>query len=355
MVRAALVLLFAFSSAALARQDVQALADGLVDAGSPGAVVMMIDGDIQLTSVAGLRQSTDEARIDLSDAWHLGSNTKAMTAVLAARLVERGLIGWDTTLGETLGDRFDRIDPVLANATLADLLHHRSGMQANAGRLTSLALAGILGDRDPQADRHPYLRELLRNPANEGGEFLYSNAGYVAAAMMLEDVTGESWESLIQTELFDELDLDSAGFGPPQGDQPQGHRTGWGRLTPVGTDAGADNPPAMNPAGRVHMSMPDYAVFLRLVMAGARGEESDYLSPDSWQTLLTPPDGADYAMGWGMGADGSLRHAGSNTMWFVQAVIWPDEGRIAVAGVNEGRIDEVAPRIRSVLTGLAPD
>jgi CubicO group peptidase (beta-lactamase class C family) len=355
MVRAALVLLWICSSAALARQDIQELADGLVNSGSPGAVVMMIEGDIQLTSAAGVRQSTEDVRVDLSDAWHLGSNTKAMTAVIAARLVERDLIDWDTTLGETLGPRFDQIDPALAEATLADLLQHRSGMQANAGRLTSLALAGILGDRDPQADRHPYLRELLRNPANDGGEFLYSNAGYVAAAMMLEEVSGESWEGLIQTELFDELGLDSAGFGPPRGEQPRGHRTGWGRLTPVGTDAGADNPPAMNPAGRVHMSMPDYAVFLRLVMAGARGEESDYLSRESWQTLLTPPDGADYAMGWGVGADGSLRHAGSNTMWFVQAVIWPDERRIAVAGVNEGRIDQIAPRIRNVLTALTAE
>jgi len=355
MLRIAIALLLLSSPAALARQDVQNLADGLVEAGSPGAVVMLISDDVQLTSAAGLRQSTGEAQIELSDAWHLGSNTKAMTGILAARLVERGLIGWDTTLGETLGDQFDRIDPVLADATLADLLHHRSGMQANAGRLMSLAIAGILGERNAYDDRNPYLRELLRNPANDDGRFLYSNAGYVAAAMMLEDVSGETWEDLIQTELFDELGLDSAGFGPPEGDNPQGHRASRGRLSPVGIGAGADNPPAVNPAGRVHMSMPDYAAFLRLVMAGARGEESEYLSPESWQTLMTPPEGADYAMGWGIGADGSLRHAGSNTMWFVQTVIWPDDGRIAVAGVNEGRISEVAPRIRSVMEALAPE
>jgi len=348
-------LLILFSPVAAAGQDVQSLVDGLVEAGSPGAVVMVIDDDVQLTSVAGVRRADEETQIDLSDAWHLGSNTKAMTAILAARLVERGLIDWDSRLGDVLADDFDQIDPVLAEATLADLLHHQSGMQANAGRLTSLAIAGILGDRDAQSDRNPYLRELLRNPAGTRGNFLYSNAGYVAAAMMLENVAGESWENLIQTELFDVLALDSAGFGPPLGDQPQGHRAGWRGLSPVGTEAAADNPPAMNPAGRVHMSMPDYAVFLRLVMAGARGEEDTYLSQASWQRLITPPDGADYAMGWGVGADGSLRHAGSNTMWFVQAVIWPDEGRIAVAGVNEGRIGEVAPRISAALTELAPD
>lgn len=355
MLRFTLPLLMLLAPAALARQDIQELADGLVEAGSPGAVVMLIRDDNPQIAVAGLRQSTGEAAIEASDAWHLGSNTKAMTAVLAARLVERGLIGWDTTIGETLGAEFDSIHPALASATLADLLHHRSGMQANTGRLTSLAISGMFGERDPQVDRTPYLRELLRNPAGARGDFLYSNAGYVAAAMMLEAVSGQNWEELMQTEVFDVLGLESAGFGPPQGDSPQGHKSGWGGLSPVGTGAGADNPLAMNPAGRAHMSMPDYAVFLRLVLAGARGEENDYLSRESWQTLLTPPEDADYAMGWGVNADGSLRHAGSNTMWFVQAVIWPDENRIAVAGVNDGRIDEIAPRIRAVLGDLAPE
>jgi CubicO group peptidase (beta-lactamase class C family) len=337
-----------------ARQDVQALADGLVEEGSPGAVVMLIDGDRQMTSVAGHRTSAREAGIDFNDSWHLGSNTKAMTAMLAARLVERGLIDWDTTLGERLGDRFDDIHPDLAAATLAELLQHRSGMAANAGRLTMIALSGT-GDRVPRSDRRTYLREILRNPAGPRGEFLYSNAGYVAASLMLEEAAGESWETLIREELFDVLGLETAGFGPPQGDHPQGHRSSWGRLQPVGTGLGSDNPVAMNPAGRVHMSMPDYAVFLRLVLEGARGEETPYLTAESWTVLLTPPDGSDYAMGWGVGADGSLRHAGSNTMWFLQAAIWPDDRRIAVAGVNDGRINRVAPRVRRVLDTLGAD
>lgn len=352
LMRGALLSLFLIVTApALARQDVQALADGLVDDGSPGAVVMLIAGDRQMTLVSGHRTSAQEAEIDFNNSWHLGSNTKAMTAMLAARLVERGLIDWDTTLGERLGARFDDIHPDLAAATLADLLQHRSGIAANAGRLTMIALSGS-GDRVPRSDRRTFLREILRSPAGERGTFLYSNAGYVAASLMLEEAAGESWEVLIRQELFDELGLQTAGFGPPTGEQPQGHRSSWGRMQPVGTGLGADNPVAMNPAGRVHMSMPDYAVFLRLVLAGARGQESDYLSEESWQTLLTPPDGADYAMGWGVGEDGSLRHAGSNTMWFVQAAIWPDDQRIAVAGVNDGRINRVAPRIRGVLESL---
>ncbi|WP_420434052.1 serine hydrolase domain-containing protein [Hyphobacterium sp.] len=352
MRRTFLLLFLIMAAPAMARQDVQALADGLVEDGSPGAVVMLITGNSQMISVAGYRTSARDAAIDFDDSWHIGSNTKAMTAMLAARLVERDVINWDTTLGERLGERFDDIHPDLAAATLAELLQHRSGIAANAGRLTMIALSGT-GDRVPRSDRRTYLREILRDPAGDRGEFLYSNAGYVAASLMLEEAAGESWERLIQREVFDELGLENAGFGPPPGDNPQGHRSRWGRLQPVGTGLGSDNPVAMNPAGRVHISMPDYALFLRLVLDGARGNETDYLSAASWDMLLTPPNGADYAMGWGVSADGSLRHAGSNTMWFLQASIWPDEQRIAVAGVNDGRIDRVAPRVRLVLDELA--
>ena len=69
-------------------------------------------------------------------------------------------------------------------------------------------------------------------------EFLYSNAGYVIAGAMLEQVTGESWEELIRTEVFEPLGMTRAGFGAPGSadavDQPRGHRAGlFGGLNAV--------------------------------------------------------------------------------------------------------------------------
>ena len=337
-------------------------AAALVSGGAPGAVVMVVDNGEPVIAVAGMRAEAGDTPVELTDLWHLGSNTKAMTAVLVARLVEQGVIDWEDTIAEHLGDRVETIRPQYAGATFVDLMQHRSGIVANPGPVTALQLMGTDDDRDVMADRVVYAAAVLgRNPGAEPGTFLYSNAGYTVAGAMLEAATGESWEALVQREVFAPLGIEQAGFGPPgvagEADQPRGHRGGlFGGISAVEPGASADNPPAIGPAGRVHMAMPDYAVWLNAVMAGARGEgDTDFLSAESWQILLTPPEGESYAMGWGIGSDGSLQHAGSNTMWFVQAALWPEADRAAVAGVNEARMSRVAAPVGEIMMRYAPE
>lgn len=346
------------SAPAAAQTSTDELAQSLVDAGSPGAVVMWGDGDTTLISVAGVRAEGTDVAIELGDLWHIGSNTKAMTAILVARLVEDGVVSWDDTIGQHLGDRIEGIRPEFAEATFIDLLAHRTGLPANAGLMTLISLAGTDAARDARADRIVYAEAVLtRNPAGEPGEFLYSNSGYIVAGAMLEAATGESWEELITREVFHPLGMDSAGFGPPgtagEVDQPRGHRAGlFGGLNAMDPESGqSDNPPALGPAGRVHVSMPDYARFLRTVLDGAKGRDGDYLSAESWERLLTPV-GDNYALGWGING-GALVHAGSNTMWYLQAVVWPDTDRFAVVAVNEARTQRIQPEIGRVISTLS--
>jgi CubicO group peptidase (beta-lactamase class C family) len=63
-----------------------------------GAVVR--SAGISDLTVVGVRKLGTEARATKDDLWHLGSDTKMMTAVLAARLVEAGQLKWDSTLGD---------------------------------------------------------------------------------------------------------------------------------------------------------------------------------------------------------------------------------------------------------------
>ena len=53
-------------------------------------------------------------------------------------------------------------------------------------------------------------------PANRpGSTYAYSNVGYALAGLMAEQVTGESWETLMRQRLFEPLGMASAGFGSP--------------------------------------------------------------------------------------------------------------------------------------------
>jgi len=90
-------------------------------------------------------------------------------------------------------------------------------------------------------------------------------------------------------------------------------------------------------------------------MAAERGDEVSYLSAQSWSRLHTPPFGGGYAMGWGVGADGSLRHAGSNTMWLLQIVAWPEHDRAVIVAFNDGRVAALRGHVADVVEGLAPE
>lgn len=346
----------AASTAEASGLAVQTVADQLLSAsGSPGAAVARACPDGRDIAVAGLRKLRGQAPIAETDLWHMGSNTKAMTATLAARLVERGVLDWSDTVSDILGGLGLVIDPDLADATLEDLLSHRSGLRANAGLGAILSLMGADAERDVAADRLAYAASVLSaEPAGPRGAFLYSNAGYVVAGLMLETAAGEPYEALMAREVFAPLGMESAGWGPPglagTEDQPRGHRAGWFGVSVREPGPSADNPPALNSAGRAHMALDDLLDFLD---AHAARPEA-YLSAASWDRLHTPVAGGDYALGWGVEADGALSHAGSNTMWFVQMRIEPGEtGCRMAAAVNDGRIDQVSGPVSAALRALS--
>ncbi|MGY6661451.1 MAG: serine hydrolase domain-containing protein [Glycocaulis sp.] len=347
-----LTLIAAALALALASPGVDEAAEALLDdSGAPGAVVALLDDDGVHIGVAGTRIHRRDAPVEADDLWHMGSNTKAMTATLVARLVEQGVVRWEMTVGEVLGSLDLDIHDDLAGADFAALLMHRSGLAANAGPITAIRLGGTDSSRDAAADRLIYARAVLGSTGGPAGEFLYSNAGYVIAALMLEQLTGETYETLMEREVFGPLRMGSAGWGPPgirdAADQPRGHRPGLFGFSAIEPGASADNPPALNPAGRAHMTMADLLRFLDIHRRGAAGEETGYLSVESFERLHRPE--GNYAMGWGVREDGTLSHSGSNTMWLVTMRIDASRGVAAAAGVNDGRLDTVAGPVSAAL------
>ncbi len=321
----------------------QDVADALAEeAGIPAATAGRVTADFLDFAVAGQRVTGGEAPTARSDAWHVGSLTKSMTSTLAARLVEDGLIEWTSTIGEVLGPSVPEMQEDWRDITLAQLLTHAGGMDANMGFIRSVILL--------QRPREAYVRAALSDqPLEAPGGFLYSNAGYVVAGAMLEAAADAPWETLITSEVFEPLGLESAGFGAPQGDALEGHRPGlFGGLRPAGQGTRSDNIPAMGPAGRVHLNTEDMLRYLRAHLLQDRG----FLSEESWDMLHSAVGPQNYAMGWGVGEDGTLVHSGSNTMWYAVAYIDPAAGEAVFVAVNSGDLDQVAGPVDEALRAL---
>ncbi len=300
---------------------------------------MIGPGGVLAQGAAGRRRIDRPDAATVEDNWHIGSNTKAMTAALFAKLAEQGKLAW----GAKLPALFPELTPDLGwgPVSIDDVLAHRSGI-SDAGIVTPLALRDWQLDPRPVREQRAALaaRLITSRPNGRPGVFDYANLNYILAGAIIERATGRAWEDVISAELFQPLEMHTAGFGAPRGAAPWGHAANArGQLEPVDPAGVADNPPIFGPAGRVNVTIDDYAKFLQLFLADGAG----FLKPASLARLGRPWRGeADaYAPGgwltfaeraWAQGP--VLAHEGSNTLWHCIALVAPVRQRAIVVMAN---------------------
>jgi len=305
----------------------------------PGMIGGIIKGSsLVAIGATGVRKLGANDPIRVTDQVHLGSCTKAMTATLLGVLVERGLLKASSTLAGVFPEYAARMHPDFQTATLSHLLTHRAGLPHDAADWWRLP------GRSPTTKRYAALEQLTASrPASKpGAKYAYSNAGYVLAGLMAEQVTGIPWEVLIRQEVFTPLNMFSAGFGPPGagptegGNQPFGHHLVNGRIE----STRHDNPPCMGPAATVHCTMADWAKFAILHLKGER-DGSKILRRETLRDLHTPPRGQEYAGGWFVvnrpwAGGRALMHSGSNTYWYVTVWLAPVRDFGMLVATNQG-------------------
>ena len=325
----------------------------------PAMATAIVTGKgLSRVAAVGVLKRGSPVPVRLDCLWHLGSDSKAMTSTLIAKLVENHQLRWDVTLGQVFPELAAGMNPAFRSVTLLQLLSHRAGLPPNldyarfeTGDVRALRLRAVR-------------EETAKAPANEpGSTFLYSNLGYIIAGAVVEKITGQTWEQAMTRELFAPLHMDSAGFGgtgtPGQIDQPWPHGSDGTPAPENGPDA--DNPPVLGPAGRVHATIQDWALFVQDQLRGDRGEPA-LLSPESYQRLHTPPAGGDYALGW-ICADRSwaggkaLNHVGDNTMNCANVWIAPHRNFAILVCTDEGGPEafKATDAAMSALIKLAPD
>jgi len=297
------------------------------------------DGRIVARDAVGVRLYKSTIPVAVDDRFHLGSDTKAMTATLAAILVQDGKLSWTSTIGEVLGKQIPNLKPAFAAIKLEDLLSHQSGIPSDNDEIFALYFAAP----DPDLSLTGTRLKLIETwgsqhepTGNAPHPFQYSNLGYTIAGAMVEAVSGIAWEQMITERIFDPLNLQTAGLGPQASmgriDAAIGHNIDdKGRITPRAWGPWADVPPVIGPAGNAHMSMSDFATWGSWNAGGGK-RGPNIVKPDFVKqlhaerltmTISNPkpgtPKSGGYAMGWGViKFDWSkaplLTHNGSNSM-----------------------------------------
>jgi len=334
----------------------------------PGLAAAVVQhGKIIASGAVGTRRAGAVIPVTLEDRFHIGSDTKAMTSLLAAMAVEGGKIRWDSTVAEVFPELLATMNADVKTVTLEQLLSHTSGIPSdNEGHTKLLQQSFAQEHKNLEELRYWIIGELIQQPlqSKPGTKFAYANMGYMLAGAMLERVNGTTWEELIVERVFDPLGLKSAGLGPQSTlgrvDAPLGHALlSDGTLKPMLAGPNGDNPEVLGPAGTAHLSVLDFARWAAW-NAGEGKRGPALVRPETLRKLHTElidmpakPDAAvgtpstgSYGFGWvtvtpPFAREPLLFHGGSNEMNVAYIMLQPnrDFGIVMMTNVGGRKAD----------------
>jgi CubicO group peptidase (beta-lactamase class C family) len=250
-----------------------------------GTVLVARDGKILYKNAFGYANREWNTANDLGTKFEIGSMTKQFTALLVLQLVNEGKLSLDGHISDYLP--YYRKDTG-KRVTLAELLSHTSGIPE------FLSQPGFLDG--PASRTHYDVQEFTAQFCSgdlrfdPGTRFEYSNSGYFLLGALLEQVSGTTYEHLLQDRILIPLKMKDSGYTHPESILP--HRaTGYER-----TAAG------FRSARYYDMSIP-YAAGAMYSTVGdlLRWDEAlytDQLLPARLRDLLFRPNLEGYGFGW---------------------------------------------------------
>jgi D-alanyl-D-alanine carboxypeptidase len=186
---------------------------------------LSIDGEIVHTAAFGIRSLVESDATEPTDRFRVASVSKTISAITMLQLVEEGLVGLDEAVGGRVAAALG-VDAVLAGTadiTVRQLLSHTSGFAQYenlffGGQVSSCRDAAGIG----------LTRSLQGAP---GGSFRYSNMNYCVVGLLIEVLTGTSYEQAVYERVLTPLGISGMRLAPTYDPGPDevDHRTVFGR------------------------------------------------------------------------------------------------------------------------------
>lgn len=331
----------------------------LQEEGLSGAVWAMVDSDGGITTgAAGSRNVVTGEALAHDSKVHVGSLAKSLIATGVLQLASVGRVDLDAPLDQylpalRLPNRWQATHPV----RVRHLLDHTAGLDDI--RLWQLFSAQATADT-------PLLDAFRRDPSvlvirtRPGSRFSYSNMGYTLAAMVIEAITHERYETWLDRELLRPLGMRDSTFGfTTQLGPGADPRLAWGHHD-LHSPAAA-MPVYVRPAGQFTTTAHDLSLFAKFLMGDGRIGGRTIVEPELLRAMgrASTTDAAlagldaGYALGMSYrdrhGAV-SLCHGGSVVGFRAQMCVFPEKGAeggkafVIVLntdgdGLNTGRFD----------------
>lgn len=173
---------------------------GLEHYGFAGTVLIAEGGSITLNEGYGPANREDGTPNAPATVYDIGSITKVFTQTAILKLEMAGLLHTEDPIGQYL----ENVPADKADITIQQIIEMRGGLPE---------YHDDWGDFQPMT-REEALRRILNWPliAEPGTEAIYSNSGYTLLAILIEEISGQSYQDYLRENIFNPLGMNNTGF-----------------------------------------------------------------------------------------------------------------------------------------------
>jgi CubicO group peptidase (beta-lactamase class C family) len=252
-----------------------------------GTALVAREGQVVYEQAFGLANKEWDVPNDLQTKFEIGSMTKQFTALLVLQFVNEDRISLDGHISDYLPyyrkDTGNRI-------TVRELLDHTSGVP-NFTVVKEL-MEGPAGKTryGTQEFAEKYCSSDLR--FDPGTRFEYSNSGYFLLGAILEEVSGKTYEQLLEERIFNPLGMKNSGY--THNDTVLPHRAaGYERSATGFHNARYYDTSIPFSAGAIYSTVEDLNLWDQALY-------TERLLPARLRDLLFKPNLDSYGFGWGI-------------------------------------------------------
>lgn len=358
---ASLILFTGFATPVYALSGAQSVAiqtlldDACRISGVPGMSISVIAGDDTFYFSSGYADREKRLPASENTLYELASVSKAFTGVGILLLEEQGLLSMTDPVQKylpwlTLEYKGMPVD--MQSLTLNNFLHHTSGL-TNRKHIQSI----------PQGSTPDMLRKTVEALVDAelafppGEKYEYGTVNYDILGLVIEAVSGQSYESFMTEQVFRPLGLYHTYVNKEEaqatGQLAQGYRSSFFITSPYVAPDYAGN----KPAGYIMSCTKDMARWMNVQMGVVQDipEVFKTVIMKSHQGNVSVPDanGMYYAAGWSVNVDKTIiEHVGGNPNFSTDVAILPNE-RTAFCLLSNGANTNIGlvKSIKDILDG----
>ena len=314
----------------------------------PGLSIAIVNGDQQQIKTYGYSSLERKTPVTPGTLFQIGSCSKAFTALAMIKLVSEQHINLDEPVSKYLPWFKVTYKNAVVPVTLRQLLNHTSGIPWKT-------ISTI-----PQRNDAAALEQTVRNVSTiqlhnlPGTQYEYATINYDIIALVIQTITGKTFESYIQHEILDSLQLAHTTIGVPVNDGTiaQGYKVSF-------LNARAYNSPVFkgnNAAGYVISNANDMVKWLRFQMGLTTSPLYKYAYITHQRDETVAPSGLmSYAMGWevSLSGNGQIMHDGVNPNFTSYVAFIPGKhlGLVILTNSSSNAAQYLGAKIMAMLSG----